>query len=162
MSPIQYPFARSRRLRGDDFAAVFAARQRQSRGVVTLHVLPNGLAYNRLGISIGRRHGNAARRNLIKRRLREAFRLHQPTWAQGYDLAVTLKVHSPLSVQAYAAALEALLSQGVAAWQRRQGNEGPQRQAKSSTDTEADPGTAPPGEESPGEESPGAKPPGVT
>lgn len=120
MLPPRFQFPPSHRLRASgDFAAVFAARQRQSRGVMTLHARPNNLDHNRLGISIGRRHGNAVRRNAIKRRLREAFRLNQHQWPRGYDLAVTFRPHRPLSVVDYAEALAALLCQADAIWRHR-------------------------------------------
>lgn len=43
----------------------------------------------RLGIVVGRKHGIAARRNLFKRRLREAFRLHKDRFARGWDFVVS-------------------------------------------------------------------------
>lgn len=95
-------FPRQYRVGGSaEFAAVFEARVKQSRGVIVVHGQRNGLGHSRLGISIGRRHGNAVRRNLIKRRMREAFRLNQYELPQGYDLVVTFKVHEPVSVSEY-------------------------------------------------------------
>lgn len=111
-SPLAFP--RSHRLRSSaEFSAVFAARQRRSQGVMTLHLRPNDLPHNRLGISIGRRHGNAVLRNTIKRRVREAFRLNQHQLPQGYDLVITFRVHAPLPMTAYAPLLAGLLQRAA-------------------------------------------------
>ncbi len=50
----------------------------------------NGLAYSRIGVSIGRAQGNAVMRNRIKRVIREAFRLNQRDMPSGYDILVTM------------------------------------------------------------------------
>ncbi len=53
---------------------------------MTLIGRPAGRSCSRLGIVAPRRLGNAARRNLIKRRVRELFRHDKPTMA--VDLVV--------------------------------------------------------------------------
>jgi ribonuclease P protein component len=45
----------------------------------------------RLGIVVARRHGIAARRNLFKRRVREAFRRNKADFPRGWDFVVTPK-----------------------------------------------------------------------
>ena len=87
-----YTFPATHRLRSKlDFARVFDARVREHRGPVTLYALPNDLPHPRLGISMSRKVGTAARRNRIKRLLRESFRLMQHDFPQGYDLLISFQ-----------------------------------------------------------------------
>ena len=70
-------------------------------GPIVICGRPNGLAYNRLGLSVPRRVGKAVGRAGIKRRLREAFRLGQHDGPVGYDLVVVVRPHERLSVAEY-------------------------------------------------------------
>jgi len=99
-------FRRSRRLtNARQFQAVYAGKVRGSAGPITAFALPNGLAHCRLGLSVGRRVGGAVKRNAVKRRLREAFRLLQPSLAAGgspgLDLVINVAPHELLKMQDY-------------------------------------------------------------
>jgi ribonuclease P protein component len=99
-------FRRRHRLTGGDFGPVFAGKLRKSRGVLTVHLRPNGLSEHRLGLSIGRRLGNAVTRGRFKRAMREVFRLHRGSLPMGvdggaYDIVVTTRPHEPLTHDAY-------------------------------------------------------------
>lgn len=103
---------RHRLSRSLDYRAVFDARVKASRGPLTVFVLPNGLGHPRLGLSVGRRVGNAVRRNAVKRRLREAFRHLAAEWPEpwpGLDIVVTVRAHPPVSALVYAEALGPVL-----------------------------------------------------
>src|SRR5580704_8891331 len=79
-------FPASRRLSGKLlFAAVYDAKVKRSAGPLVAYSLPNELKHSRLGLSVSRRVGTAVRRNSIKRRIREAFRLHHDDSERGYD-----------------------------------------------------------------------------
>ena len=92
---------RHRLSRARDYQAAYRDGVRKGRGPFVLFVNPNGLGHCRLGLSLPRRVGNAAERNLIKRRLREAFRLHRAEAPAGYDLVVAVRPHEALPLDEY-------------------------------------------------------------
>ena len=125
--PGAYTFPTTHRLRSKlDFARVFDARVREHRGPVTLYALPNALPHPRLGISMSRKVGTAARRNRIKRLLRESFRLHQHDLPRGYDFVVTLRPHEPMILAEYQKIMTALMLKLHTTWQRRAPQPSPQ------------------------------------
>jgi ribonuclease P protein component len=115
-----YTFPRSRRIvTPAEFSATMLARVRESRGPVTLYGLPNELGHPRLGLSVSRRVGTAPRRNLIKRRLREAFRLHQHDLPVGYDFVIVVRPHEPLILAEYQRMLTSLMLKLHSEWTKR-------------------------------------------
>jgi ribonuclease P protein component len=103
--PDRQVFRRRHRLPGGGYAQVFDAKLRKSRGPITVHLRPNGLGEHRLGLSIGRRFGNAVTRGRFKRMIREVFRLNRasfPMSADGaYDIVVTARAHEGASQEVY-------------------------------------------------------------
>lgn len=82
-------FHRGDRLRSKGrFDAVFRDCRLFRFREMTLRILPNGLGHSRLGIVVGRRHGNAVRRNRMKRLLREAFRLNRGMLSVPCDVVI--------------------------------------------------------------------------
>jgi ribonuclease P protein component len=65
---------------------VFATRCSRADRALVIYVAPNDLVWSRLGLSVGKRVGNAVRRNYIKRRLREAFRTQKSELPKGLDI----------------------------------------------------------------------------
>ena len=56
-----------------------------------LYFLKNDLTYHRFAISINRKIGNSVKRNYIKRKIKECFRLNQYLIDTKYDLWVIIK-----------------------------------------------------------------------
>ena len=65
---------------------VFTRRCSVSDDLLVVYVAENGLARPRLGVSVSKRVGIAARRNYITRRLREAFRKSRGDLPVGFDI----------------------------------------------------------------------------
>lgn len=70
-----------------EFRRVMTRGKRGGDRRLQMWVLPNGLDHARLGLIVGKRHGNAVIRNRLKRLLREAFRLSRARLPAGFDLA---------------------------------------------------------------------------
>lgn len=58
---------------------------------MAVYVRPNRLGRNRLGITTSAKLGKAVVRNLMRRRVREIFRLRGDRLQQGYDLVVVVR-----------------------------------------------------------------------
>lgn len=80
--------ARSRIRSPADFKAIYGGKRSiRNRDLTIYHrAAPGGAA--RLGLSVGRRLGNAVVRNRIKRVLREVFRIHGGAIPAALDLVV--------------------------------------------------------------------------
>jgi ribonuclease P protein component len=99
-----------------DFARV---RARALRGwphrLLVVYVVPNDLAYSRLGITVSGRVGNAVVRNRVRRRLKEALRARWDRLSPGLDV---LFIARPPSARAswadLSTALDALLARAGA------------------------------------------------
>ena len=123
------------------------ARARAEVGPLSVHSAVGETLQTRIGISIGRRCGNAVKRNRIKRMIREAYRLsqndfaakwsvetHQPLptssgatdSASGsahhgttYDIVVIVRPHEVLALDAYRAHLSHAFATLRAVWTKR-------------------------------------------
>lgn len=97
-----------------DFQRVFERRRSVSDDKLIVYAAENGLAFTRLGLSVGRKKVRRAHdRNRFKRVVREAFRLGKTELPPGLDLVVVPKTSARLSLNQVRHALPAL-AQAVA------------------------------------------------
>ena len=103
----QLVFRRRHRISGsDEFAAVFDAKLKKSSGVITVFLMATDQNEHRLGLSIGKRVGNAVVRGRLKRMIREAFRHQQadfpcPSDGQAYDIVIVGRKHDRRTLEEY-------------------------------------------------------------
>lgn len=71
-----------------EFDAVYASKHYAADDTLVINARCNGSKVTRLGLSIGRKVGNAIVRNRWKRIIRECFRLNQKTIPPGLDIVV--------------------------------------------------------------------------
>lgn len=58
----------------------------------------NNLGYSRLGLTVGVKLGKAVVRNRTRRRIKEAYRIHEGAFFPGYDIVVVARVRLPTAV----------------------------------------------------------------
>ena len=87
----RFSFPKKKRLiSNSQFKAVLTNSRRRSNDVLMLYMAKNDLEYSRLGVSIGKSHGNAVVRNRLKRLMREAFRQNQHQIPAGFDYVLMI------------------------------------------------------------------------
>jgi len=110
-------FPKSARVRSRlDFAAVYERGLRIGDGCLSLISLANDDSRTRLGLAVSKRCGNSVRRNRLKRRLREAFRLSQAELPTGLDLVFQPRAETPIQLAALRKSLVSLTKRAAKKW----------------------------------------------
>ena len=68
------------------FRRAYSKGKSAATPTLVLYARPNGLAKNRLGLTVGTKVGKAVVRNRTRRRIRESYRLREDGLKTGYDL----------------------------------------------------------------------------
>lgn len=74
-----------------EFRRLYRRGKCDSGPYVAVYFLKNRRDTNRLGITTGGKIGNAVTRNLIRRRIHEAYRLSEAYFHRGYDIVVVAR-----------------------------------------------------------------------
>ncbi len=99
--------------RQSDFTRTYTRGRRAGDGVLVVYLIENGLAWSRLGLSVGRRVGNSPKRNYVKRRIREAFRVLKGDLPRAFDIICVAKPQGRGRSQDYAESLANLLKRAT-------------------------------------------------
>ncbi|NIA08070.1 MAG: ribonuclease P protein component [Actinobacteria bacterium] len=110
----RFRLSRRQRIRSSRrFSQVYNRRASSADAHLIIYAAANELGFSRLGLSVGCKHGNAVRRNRIRRLLREAFRLSQHEIPAGFDFVLIPRVEDEISLDAYRRSLLTLAEQAV-------------------------------------------------
>ncbi|NLZ45769.1 MAG: ribonuclease P protein component [Clostridiales bacterium] len=69
-----------------DFRRTYSKGRFSANSMITAYFLPNRLSVNRLGITTGKKIGNAVKRNRAKRIIKAAYRLSEIKFPIGFDI----------------------------------------------------------------------------
>jgi len=83
----------ARLLKSEEYQRVYDAGKRTAGRFLQIFYCSNQLGHSRFGISVSKRFGNAVRRNLIKRRIREGVRRNKGL-ITGWDVVVHPRINA--------------------------------------------------------------------
>ena len=78
----------------NDFRRVYRKGKSAVRPCLVVYTRYNRLAGSRLGLTVTARVGKAHTRNLVRRRLKEIYRLHESGLRPGYDMVVVARTRA--------------------------------------------------------------------
>lgn len=76
------------------FRRLYAKGRHSANRYLALYCRKNGQRLNRVGITVGAKLGHAVRRNRVRRRLREIYRLNEEQFCPGYDIVVVARTRA--------------------------------------------------------------------
>ncbi len=76
------------------FRRLYAKGKSSAVSALAVYVRPNHSPRSRLGITVGAKTGKAVVRNKIRRRIREAYRIHESQMASGWDIVVVARTRA--------------------------------------------------------------------
>lgn len=76
------------------FRRLYSKGKSAAAPTLAVYVRPNHHSRSRLGLTVGTKVGKAVCRNRVRRRIREAYRIHEDGMAPGYDMVVVARVRS--------------------------------------------------------------------
>ena len=76
------------------FRRLYSKGKSAASPALAVYVRPNHHTGSRLGITVGTKVGKAVHRNKVRRRIREAYRIHEDGMAPGFDMVVVARVRA--------------------------------------------------------------------
>lgn len=90
---MKYPHSESLK-KNRDFQLIYKEGKSCANRYLVLYVRENGLAVNRLGVSVSKKVGNSVVRHRIIRLVRESYRLQEDMFNSGLDMVVIARVNA--------------------------------------------------------------------
>ena len=78
----------------NDFRRVYRKGHSAVRPCLVVYARKNGRKENRLGLTVTTKVGKAHTRNLVRRRLREIYRLHEEIMLPGQDMVIVARTRA--------------------------------------------------------------------
>ena len=75
-----------------EFKRLYRKGKSAASPCAVIYCLRNGTSENRLGITVSAKIGGAVQRNLVRRRLKEIYRLNEHKLAAGYDIVIVARI----------------------------------------------------------------------
>ncbi len=76
------------------FRRLYTKGKSQAAPHLVLYARRNGGKTSRLGITVSTKLGSAVRRNRVRRRLREVYRIHEGRFLPGWDIVAVARVRA--------------------------------------------------------------------
>ncbi len=80
-----------------EFRRLYAKGKSAASPYIVVYCRRNRKPYSRVGFTVGSKVGKAVTRNLVRRRLREAYRRSEELFVRGYDIVIVARTRSPLA-----------------------------------------------------------------
>ena len=80
--------------RNHEFQRLYHKGKSAASPYLALYCRKSRRGQNRLGFTVGKKVGCAVKRNRVRRRLREIYRLHEGELTPGYDIVVVARVRA--------------------------------------------------------------------
>ncbi|MDR0863122.1 MAG: ribonuclease P protein component [Oscillospiraceae bacterium] len=77
-----------------EFRRLYNKGKSAAGGSCVIYCRKNGRGENRLGLTVSTKLGGAVRRNRIRRRLRETYRLNEDKLRRGYDVVIVARARA--------------------------------------------------------------------
>ena len=73
------------------FRRLYRKGKSAANSALVIYCRPNGTERNRIGLTVSAKLGCAVKRNRMRRRLREIYRLHEGQFLPGWDIVVVAR-----------------------------------------------------------------------
>lgn len=80
-----------------EFKRLYLRGKKEADPFLAVYCRKNKTAVNRVGITVGKKIGNAVQRNRLRRRIKEAYRINENIFLPGYDIVIVGRVKASFS-----------------------------------------------------------------